>query len=106
MAYQSISKRQMPHLKVRAHELRAFSASWAYFNFISLEEIIKAAVWSSSTSIFAKFYFRDFQKQKQIFISWALLLLPKMSGGGGVGGGEGGGQGVEYEGSDSSQDEN
>ena len=57
IAYQSISKRQMPHFKVRAHELRARSSSWAHFNFIPLDEIIKAGVWSSS-SFFAKFYQR------------------------------------------------
>ena len=39
MAYQSISKRRLPHLKIRAHELRALSFSWAYFNFIPLNEV-------------------------------------------------------------------
>ena len=63
MAYQSISKRQLPHLKIRARELRAVSASWAYFNFIPLDEVTKAAVWYS-TSTFARFYLRDFQNQK------------------------------------------
>ena len=62
MAYKSITKRQMPFLKVKSHELRALSSSWAYFNFIPLEEVIKAAVWSSS-STFAKFYLRDFREQ-------------------------------------------
>ena len=62
MAYKSITKRQMPFLKVKSHELRALSSSWAYFNFIPLEEVNKAAVWSSS-STFAKFYLRDFREQ-------------------------------------------
>ena len=62
-AYKSISNRHIPLFKPRAHELRALSASWAYFNFIPLDEVIKAAVWSSS-STFAKFYLRDFQVQQ------------------------------------------
>ena len=45
-------------LKIKAHELRALSASWSYMNKIPIEDIIKAAVWSSR-STFAKFYLRD-----------------------------------------------
>ena len=63
MAYKSISSTIMPTLKPRAHELRALSASWAYLNAIPIEEIIKASVWSSS-STFAKFYLRDFKSQE------------------------------------------
>lgn len=62
MAYQNITKRQLSFLKIRSHELRAFSASWAYFNSIPLNEILDAAVWSSS-STFAQFYLRDFRQQ-------------------------------------------
>ena len=29
----------MPHLKVRPHELRALSSSWAYFNFLLLDDV-------------------------------------------------------------------
>ena len=61
-AYKAISTNQIKLLKIRAHELRALSASWAYFNFIPLDEIIKAAVWSNS-SIFASHYLRDFSSQ-------------------------------------------
>ena len=42
-AYKSIFYRHIPLFKPRAHELRALSASWAYFNFIPLDEVIKAA---------------------------------------------------------------
>ena len=61
-AYKAISTNQIKLLKIRAHELRALSASWAYLNFIPLDEIIKAAVWSNS-SIFASHYLRDFSSQ-------------------------------------------
>ena len=61
-AYKAISTSQIKLLKIRAHELRALSASWAYLNFIPLDEIIKAAVWSNS-SIIASHYLRDFSSQ-------------------------------------------
>ena len=51
-AYKSISQKQIKMLKIKAHELRALSASWAYFNSIPLNEVLQAAVWSNS-SVFA-----------------------------------------------------
>ena len=63
-AYGSISKNQNRLFKPRAHELRALSASWAYMNFIPLEEILKSAVWSSS-SLFASHCLRDFREQTE-----------------------------------------
>ena len=82
-AYKSISNRHIPLFKPRAHELRALSASWAYFNFIPLDEVIKAAVWSSS-STFAKFYLRDFQvQQANLRDLGSLVVAQKVVGGGG-----------------------
>ena len=63
-AYGSISKNLNRLFKPRAHELRAISASWAYMNFIPLEEVLKSAVWSSS-SLFASHYLRDFREQTE-----------------------------------------
>ena len=63
-AYNSIVKTPSKAFKPRAHELRALSASWAYLNFIPLEEILKSAVWSSS-SLFASHYLRDFKGQAE-----------------------------------------
>ena len=63
-AYDSISKNSNRLFKPRAHELRAVSASWAYMNYIPLEEILKSAVWSSS-SLFASHYLRDFREQTE-----------------------------------------
>ena len=68
-------------LKYRAHELRALSASWAYSNSIPLEEVIKAAVWSHS-STFAKFYLRDFKSQSgNLQQIGPLVMAQKMVGG-------------------------
>ena len=63
-AYDTISKNPLTLFKPRAHELRAISASWAYMNYIPLEEILKPAVWSS-TSLFASHYLRDFREQTE-----------------------------------------
>ena len=60
LAYKKLSKIAL--LKIKAHELRALSASWSYMNKIPIEDIIKAAVWSSR-STFAKFYLRDSNTQ-------------------------------------------
>ena len=65
-AYDTISKNPLSLFKPRAHELRAISASWAYMNYIPLEEILKSAVWSS-TSLFASHYLRDFREQTENF---------------------------------------
>ena len=62
--YDSISKNPNRLFKPRAHELKALSASWAYMNYIPLEEILKSAVWSSS-SLFASHYLRDFREQTE-----------------------------------------
>ena len=56
-AYKAISTNQIKLLKIRA-----LPASWACLNFIPLDEIIKAAVWSNSL-IFASHYLRDFSSQ-------------------------------------------
>ena len=63
-AYSSLSKNPNRLFKPRAHELRALSAPWAYMNYIPLEEILKSAVWSSS-SLFASHYLRDFREQTE-----------------------------------------
>ena len=49
-------------LKIKAHEVRALSSSWAFFDEVPLCEILKAAVWNQS-STFAKFYLRDMSQQ-------------------------------------------
>ena len=63
-AYSSISKNPNRLFKPRAHELRALSTSWAYMNNIPLEQILKSAVWSSS-SLFASHHLRDFREQTE-----------------------------------------
>ena len=64
-------------------ELRAISASWAYMNFIPLEEVLKSAVWSSS-SLFASHYLRDFREHTENLRAMGpIIAAQKVVGGGG-----------------------
>ena len=82
-AYKSLSKHQIQLLKVKAHELRALSTSWAYTSSIPLEEVIKAAVWSNS-STFASFYLRNMGSQAENLRQMGpIVAAQRMVGGGG-----------------------
>ena len=48
----------MEHSMINAHEVRALASSWALFNGVPLEEVVKASFWSSENS-FIRFYLRD-----------------------------------------------
>ena len=51
-AYRKLTRRDISFLKIKAHEVRALSSSWASFDKVRLSEILKAAVWNqSSTSL-------------------------------------------------------
>ena len=63
-AYRKLTNRDSSFLKIKAHEIRALSSSWAFFDKVPLNEILKAAVWSHS-STFAKFYLRDMSHQAE-----------------------------------------
>ena len=61
-AYRKLTSRDISFLKIKAYEVRALSSSWAFFEPVPLDEILKAAVWNHS-STFAKFYLRDMSQQ-------------------------------------------
>ena len=62
-AYSSLSERDIPLFKVKAHELRALSSSWAYVNHAPLEDILQATFWRNPTT-FSSFYLRSFECQR------------------------------------------
>ena len=68
-------------LKIKAHEVRALSSSWAFFDKVPLSEILKAAVWNQS-STFAKSTSRICLKLKSSHIG-PDSRCPKSGGGGG-----------------------
>ena len=57
--------------KVRAHDTRALSTSWALFNGASVTDIIKAAYWSNSNT-FVACYLKDVVSQEGTFGKAAL----------------------------------
>ena len=68
------------------------SSSWAFFDKVPLNEILKAAVCNQS-STFAKFYLRDMSQQATNLQNFGLIVVAqKLVGrrGGGWGVGEGG----------------
>ena len=55
-------------------KLGALSFSWAFFDKVPLNEILKAAVWNQS-SIFAKFYLRDMSQQAANLQTLGLIVV-------------------------------
>ena len=61
-AYQGLSEADLSFLRIRPHELRALSSSWAFLNKTPLEDVLRAAFWRSP-STFSSFYLRSFAAQ-------------------------------------------
>ena len=51
-------------MKISAHEVRALSSSWAYWNSVALDNVVRAVYWSTN-STFASFYLRDLAPIRQ-----------------------------------------
>ena len=66
LAYKNLPKSKQALIKIKAHELIALSASGSYCNKTLVEDVIKAAVWSSR-STFTKFYRRDLNRHTESF---------------------------------------
>ena len=61
-AYDSVSPEDWALLRVRPHELRALSTSWAFLHHAPLDEVLSAAFWRSATT-FSSFYLRNFSTE-------------------------------------------
>ena len=61
-AYQDLSDTDLSFLRIRPHELRALSSSWAFLNKAPLEDVLRAAFWRSPNT-FSSFYLRSFSAQ-------------------------------------------
>ena len=80
-AYRKLTRRDISFLKIKAHEVRVLSSSWAFFDKVPLNEILKAAVWNQS-STFAKFYLRDMSQQMANLHSFGpIVVAQKVVGG-------------------------
>ena len=62
-AYSSLTDRDLTFLKIRPHELRALSTSWAFINRAPLADVLSAAFWKNATT-FSTFYLRSFGSQQ------------------------------------------
>ena len=63
LACWKLTNRGISFLKIKAHKVTALS-SWAFFDKVPLNKILKAAVWRHS-STFIKFYLRDMSQQAE-----------------------------------------
>ena len=50
LAIRKLTRRDISFLKIKAHEVRALSSSWAFFDKVPLNEILKAAVRNQSST--------------------------------------------------------
>ena len=89
-----LARRDISFLKIKAHEVRALSSSWAFFDKVPLNKILKAAVWNQS-STFAKFYLRDISTSSKSSNFGPNSCCPKSGGGAGGAGGWGGVRKIE-----------
>ena len=81
LAYRKLTNRDISFLKIKAHEVRALSSSWAFFDKVPLNEILKAAVWNQS-SMFSKFYLRNMSQQAAEPQKWGpIVVAQKVVGG-------------------------
>ena len=70
LAFGKLTCRDISFLKIKAQEVRVLSPSWAFFDKVPLNEILKAAIWNQS-SAFAKFYLRGTSQQAAYLHTWA-----------------------------------
>ena len=81
LAYRKLTKQDISFLKIKAHESRALSSSWAFFDKVPLSDILQAAVWNRS-STFARFYLRDMSQQAENLQSLGpIVVAQKVVGG-------------------------
>ena len=81
LAYRKLTRKDFPFLNIKAHAVRALSSSWAFFDKVPLNEILKAAVWNQSCT-FAKFYLRDMSQQLQNLQDYGpIVVAQKVVGG-------------------------
>ena len=61
------------NVRVTAHDVRAFAASWSAFNHVPMEDVMRAASWTNTTT-FTSFYLRDLCHQRDGLYSLGPLV--------------------------------
>ena len=80
LTYRKLTHKDFPFLKIKAHEVSALAFSWAFFDKVLLNEILKAVVWNQS-STFAKFYLWDMSQQLENLHLGPIVVAQKVVGG-------------------------
>lgn len=75
-AYQDLSQEDMDILKIRPHELKALSTSWAFINQASLDDILRAASWKSQSTFSS--YLRSPASQSDNLFSLGPLVVAQV----------------------------
>ena len=70
LTYRKLTRRDISFLKLKAHEVRALFSSWAFFDMVPLNDVLRAAVWNQS-STFANSSWEVCLSKWQIYILWA-----------------------------------
>ncbi|MCG7867313.1 MAG: hypothetical protein JAY74_13235 [Candidatus Thiodiazotropha taylori] len=58
LAYADLTSADLSFFRISAHEVRALASSWAYWNSVALDDVVRAAYWRAN-STFSSFYLRD-----------------------------------------------
>ena len=64
LVYADLSSSDLSFMKISAHEVRALSSSWAYWNSVALDDVVRAGYWRTK-STFASFILRDLAPIRQ-----------------------------------------
>ena len=73
-AYENLSSSDLKFMKIKAHEVRALSSTWAYLNSVPLDDVMRAAYWYSE-STFSSFYLRSLGSQENDLLSLGPLVV-------------------------------
>ena len=63
-AYEDANNQSLALVNIKAHEVRAMAASWAFFNNVPYSEIMQAAYWKGENT-FSSFYLRSLSHQSE-----------------------------------------
>jgi len=77
-AYQNAGPEERKVRQIKAHEVRAVSASWAFFSNMAVEDIMRSCNWKSHNT-FTNFYLRDLTMMKE-----NMMKLGPVACGGGI----------------------
>ena len=69
--YSKVGDTDMDSFGVRAHNVRAFAASKAFYGDVSMDQILQACHWKSHNT-FTSFYLKDLSGQNQKDLSYHL----------------------------------